>query len=126
MGGNLGLNDAGVESVMHQNNLDGLRRHGARVRDAYANGNLNYDAFMSCYQENIMAFDERFKDAELPWSLADRALTFPKLYFSFAPMQFHIIVVLVGIVVYWSMMRKPATATRGEQMCNLAVSTQKF
>lgn len=91
--GNLGLNDAGAESVMHEDHLDGMRRHASRVRDAYASENLNYDAFMSCYQENIMAFDERFKDAPLPWSLADRALTFPKLYFAFAPMQFHIILV---------------------------------
>merc|ERR1711920_194587 len=101
MGGNLGLNDAGVASLMHEDSLAGMRQHSSRVRDAYANGTLNYDAFLSCYQEHIVAFDERFKEAPLPWSSADRALTFPKLYFAFAPLQFHAVVALVVLCSIW-------------------------
>merc|ERR1712190_532581 len=66
--GNLGLLDAGELSLMHEDNLVGMRRHSARVRDAYKKGTLNFAAFASCYQENVVAFDKRYKEAQLPWS----------------------------------------------------------
>merc|ERR1712007_300795 len=69
--GNLGLLDAGELSLMHEDHLVGMRRHSARVRDAYKNGTLNFAAFASCYQENAVAFDKRYKEAPLPWSMAD-------------------------------------------------------
>merc|ERR1712217_252402 len=113
--GNLGLSDAGVFIRMHEDSLHGMRRHSALVREAYANDNLNYDAFMSCYQENVVAFDERFKDAPLPWSLVDRAFTFPKLYFAFAPAQFHVILVLALFAVFWYIRRcSRKMSTHGE------------
>merc|ERR1712125_206510 len=123
--GNLGLNDAGVHSLMHENSLDGMRHHASLVREAYANDNLNYDAFMSCYQDNVAAFDERFKDAPLPWSLADRALTFPKLYFAFAPIQFYVIIAITVLCLgfhTWTWQRaKSSTSTRwgikAKQVC---------
>jgi len=125
--GNLGLNDAGVHSLMHENSLDGMRRHSALVREAYANDNLNYDAFMSCYQDNVVAFDERFKDAPLPWSLANRALTFPKLYFAFAPVQFHVILVFALFFVLWYIRRCSRTiSTRCEHVRKPGEDLQKL
>merc|ERR1712217_257287 len=125
--GNLGLNDTGVHSLMHENSLDGMRRHSALVREAYANDSLNYDAFTSCYQDHVVAFDERFKDAPLPWSLADRVLTFPKLYFAFAPMQFHVIVVFALFFVLWYIRRRSRTiSTRCEQVRKPGEDLQKL
>merc|ERR1712217_877642 len=125
--GNLGLNDAGVHSLMHENSLDGMRRHSALVREAYANDSLNYDAFMSCYQDNVVAFDERFKAAPLPWSLANRALTFPKLYFAFAPVQFHVILVLALFAVFWCIRRcNRKRSTHGEQVCKAGQNLNKL
>merc|ERR1712050_787625 len=113
--GNLGLNDAGVDSLMHEDNLDGMRRHSARVRDAYANGGLNYDAFMECYQENSAVFDERFQEAPLPWSSVDRAFTFPKLYFAFAPAEFHVILVLVLLGSCFAVRRCRRASTKDQK-----------
>merc|ERR1712151_1202436 len=113
-------------NCMHENSLDGMRRHSALVREAYANDNLNYDAFMSCYQDNAVVFDERFKDAPLPWSPADRALTFPKLYFAFAPVQFHVILIFALFVVFWHTRRcSRATSSRGKQVCKSSQDLQK-
>lgn len=97
--GNLGLTDAGEVSLLHENSLEGMRKHNARVRDAYKTGNLNYDAFMSCFEDNIMAFDERFREAPLPWSFLDNVLIYPKLYISFAPASLNIFLGLSMIMV---------------------------
>jgi len=92
--GNLGLLDAGEFSLMHEDQLAGMRRHSARVRDAYKMENLNFAAFASCYQENVVAFDKRYKEAQLPWSIADRALFYPKLYIAFASSGVHVFVLM--------------------------------
>merc|ERR1712190_8845 len=93
--GNLGLNDAGEVALLHKNSLAGMRKHNARVREAYDNDALNFDAFMSCYKEHEMAFGERFREAPLPWSFGDRMLTYPKLYIAFVPSWLNIIVALI-------------------------------
>merc|ERR1712194_120514 len=116
--GNLGLNDAGVQSLMHEDSLEGMRRHSARVRDAYGNNTINFDAFLSCYRENIVAFDERFRDAPLPWSSPDRALTYGKLFVAFAPAGLHIIVALVLICICWCA-SKFKTAIFASTKCSL-------
>jgi len=103
--GNLGLLDAGELSLMHEDNLIGMRRHSARVRDAYKNGTLNFAAFASCYQENAVAFDKRYKEAQLPWSMADRALFYPKLYVAFASNGVHLFVLMNIFAALWCVQR---------------------
>merc|ERR1712217_857877 len=54
--GNLGLNDAGDVALLHKDSLAGMRKHNSRVREAYDNHAVNFDAFISCYREHEVAF----------------------------------------------------------------------
>merc|ERR1712061_988639 len=103
--GNLGLLDAGELSLMHEDQLAGMQRTSARVRDAYKKGTLNFAAFEACYQENVVAFDKRYKEAQLPWSMADRALFYPKLYVAFASNGVHLFVLINIFACLWCVQR---------------------
>merc|ERR1711972_1097668 len=81
--GILNFLDAGATSLMHEDQLEGMRRHYARVRHAYDTDSLNYEGFQSCYQRNNLAFN-MYLEVELPQSAAAILVSYLKLYVAFA------------------------------------------
>jgi len=88
--GNLNFLDAGATSLMHEDQLEGMRRHYARVRHAYDTDSLNYEAFQSCYQRNNLAFNN-YLEVELSQSAAAIIVSYLKLYVAFAPLGLSVI-----------------------------------
>ena len=74
-------------SLLHHDNLEGMRRYFAIVRQAYDNDNLNFDAFQRCYDRNKILFEANI-DPDTPslwddvWAIAMQVMFGLRLTFS--------------------------------------------
>ena len=95
----LNLINPGRFSLLHPDNLEGMRRYNAIVRRAYDSDSLNFDAFSACYEEHRTLFDANVNLTPpgmwtVAWVLAMQLMFGLRLMFSDAA-----IVVMVAVSV---------------------------
>jgi hypothetical protein len=58
--------NGGEHSLLHESNLEGMRRHAARVQHAYETDSLNFEAFEKCYSQYsaVVSKDPKGVDSE--------------------------------------------------------------